>query len=137
MLIINPLDRIVRPKMGFSLVEHHAVYLGLTVANEQVYIENSDEFGVRTLSLRELFPDGLRNFKIKRYNGDRKQIPEKVNSALQYVGEPYNLLNNNCEHLANRIQKGKSESHQVIKWLFIVVLTILGIYTLIKLSKQK
>lgn len=79
---------------------------------------------VLTTDLNTFLKDG--NLEVREYTEDElkeKRKPEEIiNYAKEHLGETgYNLVNNNCEHFANRCVFGKSTSEQVsnvIKFLF-------------------
>jgi len=71
---------------------------------------------INTISLKDFLNGG--KLEVRDYTDEElknKRTPnEIINYAKDHLGEMgYNLINNNCEHFANRATFGKSESSQV------------------------
>ncbi len=110
---LQPADRLVIPKSGLNLVQHHAIYLGKDNYGNRIYIENAIGKGVQQVSEAYLFRAGYELTRVERFQGDWQQRNTAVQFAMQLIGKPYNLLNFNCEHYANTVQHRKSYSNQV------------------------
>jgi hypothetical protein len=52
---LQPADRLLIPKSGLRLVQHHAIYLGKDNNENRVYIENAIGRGVQIVSEAYLF----------------------------------------------------------------------------------
>ena len=103
-------DRLIRSKGGiFS--KHHGIYVGIH-NNVPMVAENQANIGVHYVSLSQ-FLNGEELVRIERFKGSefaRNQIITRINSLL---GTQYDLIKFNCEHFAELIQNGKSQSSQV------------------------
>lgn len=71
---------------------------------------------INTISLEEFLKGG--ELEVRDYTEEelkeRKKPEEIIEYAKNHLGEMgYDLINNNCEHFANRATFGKSESSQV------------------------
>ena len=71
---------------------------------------------INTISLEEFLKGG--ELEVRDYTEEelkeRKKPEEIIEYARNHLGEMgYDLINNNCEHFANRATFGKSESSQV------------------------
>ena len=123
---LNPADVVVaKKKKGLGRVlNHYIVYVG-----DGVFIGNLKQ-GVKLLTYSELL-ELLSDYEPVRaipFNGSDYQRVQVVNRANARIGDRYSLLNFNCEHFANWVQKGKESSSQVIVGLFAFALIIFGLY---------
>lgn len=125
---LQPADRLVIPKSGLKLVQHHVIYLGKDNNGNRVYIENAIGKGVQIVSEAHLFRDGYELTRVERFTGNQQQRNAAVKFAMQLQGKQYDLLNFNCEHYANTVQHRKTHSNQVgngiVIGLFVLVLGI-------------
>jgi uncharacterized protein YycO len=121
---LQPADRLVIPKSGLNLVQHHAIYLGKDNYGNRIYIENAIGKGVQQVSEAYLFRSGYELTRVERFQGDWQQRNAAVQFAMQLIGKPYNLLNFNCEHYANTVQHRKSYSTQVNVGIGLGLLTL-------------
>lgn len=110
---LQPADRLVIPKSGLNLVQHHAIYLGKDNNGNRMYIENAIGRGVQVVNETYLLRDGYEITRIERFTGNQHQRNAAVQFAIQLQGKQYDLLNFNCEHYANTVQHRKSYSKQV------------------------
>lgn len=110
---LQPADRLVIPKSGLNLVQHHVIYLGKDSNGNRIYIENAIGRGVQIVSEAYLFRGGYTLTRVERFTGNQQQRNSAVQFAMQLIGKPYNLLHFNCEHYANTVQHSKSYSNQV------------------------
>ena len=110
---LQPADRLVIPKSGLNMVQHHAIYLGKDNNGNRIYIENAVGRGVQVVNEAYLFRDGYEITRVERFTGNQYQRNSAIQLAMQLIGKPYNLLNFNCEHYANTVQHRKSYSNQV------------------------
>lgn len=104
-------DRLVRHKGVFS--KHHGIYIGIHNGVALV-AENQLGEGVQYISLSEFLLNEPSNLcRVERFKGTeyaRQNIIPRINSL---IGTQYDLINFNCEHFSELIQKGKAESKQV------------------------
>lgn len=110
---LRPCDRLVLPKNGLDMVQHHAIYIGNDNEGNRLYIENSVGRGVQVVSESYLFRDGFQLTRVEPFNGNLLQRNEAVKRAMQLLGKAYDLVNFNCEHYANAVQYSKSYSKQI------------------------
>lgn len=123
-------DRVVIPKSLFDLIQHHVIYLGY-VNGESWFIENKDGIGVRLITAGDFFTGVEKITRIERFIPTLKYTREDLfHRALNLIGEPYHVWNDNCETLANYLQHGKKHSGQIdfVKNLLVVV----GLFMLIR-----
>jgi hypothetical protein len=122
---LQPADRLVIPKSGLRLVQHHAIYLGKDNNGNRVYIENAIGKGVQIVSEAYLFRGGYELTRVERFTGNQQQRNAAVQFAIQLQGKQYDLFNFNCEHYANTVQHRKTHSNQVGNGL------VLGLFALV------
>lgn len=135
---LKPGDRIVAPKSLAGLVQHHAVYLGSNYAGQNLIGENVYGKHVRVLTAEQFFLANPKVTRIERFSGTNYDRQVAVKRALKLLGQPYDLINFNCEHFANFVQHGKSESNQS-KWgIFFGLIALFWIVgLLLKNSRSK
>ena len=130
---LYPADVIVAKKRNGlgRILNHYVVYVG-----NETFIGNLQD-GVKVLSESEL-SDLLVDYepvRIKPFEDTDFQRNQAINRAYQRLGQKYSLLNFNCEHFANWVQKGKENSVQVSILLSVLVLGLT--YKLIKVNNGK
>ncbi|PQJ78341.1 lecithin retinol acyltransferase family protein [Polaribacter porphyrae] len=130
---LYPADVIVAKKRNGlgRILNHYVVYVG-----NETFIGNLQD-GVKVLSESEL-SDLLVDYepvRIKPFESTGFQRNQAINRAYHRLGQKYSLLNFNCEHFANWVQKGKENSVQVTILLSVLVLGLT--YKLIKVNNGK
>ncbi len=131
-----PADRIVVPKSGLRIIQHHAIYLGQNHQGQHLIAENKIGFGVRLVTANDFFKDVIEVTRIERFNGNNYQRRILVQKALDKMGQPYHLIDYNCQHFANEIQYNLKKSDQVeglfegLKFAAVTALVI-GLFNLI------
>ncbi|GGD11344.1 lecithin retinol acyltransferase family protein [Hyunsoonleella pacifica] len=127
---LQPADVIVAKKRtGLGrILNHYIVYAGgySFLGNLQDGVKPISHYELNTL-LQEYEP-----VKIRRFSGTEFQRRLALRRAYSRLGEKYSLLNFNCEHFANWVQKGKENSTQVA-----VALTVLAISVIFKLINNE
>jgi uncharacterized protein YycO len=127
---LKPADRIVVPKSGLRVIQHHAIYLGQNKKGEHLIAENKIGYGVRVVNADIFFKDAIEITRIERFSGNNFQRKIAIKKALTKLGLPYDLINYNCHHFANEIQNGWPQSEQVINafavGIMILFLTLLN-----------
>ena len=108
-----PADRIVVPKSGLRIVQHHALYLGKNHRGIDLIAENKIGHGVRLVTADDFFKDVVEVTRIEKFNGSNYQRKLAVQKALAKLGQPYDMINYNCQHFANEIQHNQIKSDQV------------------------
>src|SRR5579864_2499912 len=99
-----PADRIVVPKSGLRIIQHHAVYLGQNHLGVDLIADNKIGFGVRLVTAADFFKDVIEVTRIEKFRGNNYERKLAVQKALDKMGQPYHLINYNCQHFANEIQ---------------------------------
>lgn len=112
-LNLKPADRIVVPKSDLRIVQHHAIYLGQNHQGQDLIAENVVGVGVRLITVEEFFNGVIEIAQIERFRGGNYERKLAVQKALNKLGQPYHLINYNCQHFANDVQFNKVESKQV------------------------
>jgi uncharacterized protein YycO len=130
---LYPADVIVAKKRNGlgRILNHYVVYVG-----NETFIGNLQD-GVKVLSESEL-SDLLVDYepvRIKPFEGTDFQRNQAISRAYHKLGQKYSLLNFNCEHFANWVQKGKENSVQVTILFLILMFGIT--YKLIKVNNGK
>jgi hypothetical protein len=130
---LYPADVIVAKKRNGlgRILNHYVVYVG-----NETFIGNLQN-GVKVLSESEL-SDLLVDYepvRIKPFEGTDFQRNQAISRAYHKLGQKYSLLNFNCEHFANWVQKGKENSVQVTILFLILMFGIT--YKLIKVNNGK
>lgn len=130
---LYPADVIVAKKRNGlgRILNHYVVYVG-----NETFIGNLQD-GVKVLSESEL-SDLLVDYepvRIKPFEGTNFQRNQAISRAYHKLGQKYSLLNFNCEHFANWVQKGKENSVQVTILFLILMFGIT--YKLIKVNNGK
>jgi hypothetical protein len=130
---LYPADVIVAKKRNGlgRILNHYVVYVG-----NETFIGNLQD-GVKVLSETEL-SDLLVDYepvRIKPFEGTDFQRNQAINRAYHKLGQKYSLLNFNCEHFANWVQKGEENSVQVTILFLILMFGIT--YKLIKVNNGK
>ena len=130
---LYPADVIVAKKRNGlgRILNHYVVYVG-----NETFIGNLQN-GVKVLSESEL-SDLLVDYepiRIKPFEGTSFQRNQAISRAYHKLGQKYSLLNFNCEHFANWVQKGRENSVQVTILFLILIFGIT--YKLIKVNNGK
>lgn len=110
---LKPGDRLVVPKSSLRIVQHHAIYLGYGPDGIHWMIENKIGFGVRLIRASSFLNGNPSITRIVRFQGDGYDRKVAVQRALREIGKPYDLINYNCEHFANKVQFNRPTSGQV------------------------
>ncbi|WEK34681.1 MAG: lecithin retinol acyltransferase family protein [Candidatus Pseudobacter hemicellulosilyticus] len=114
---LQPADRIVHALFDTGLSKHHAIFLGEDKWGQEWIAENNFHEGVRLTKAETFFRSQRKIQRIERFAGSHIERKNAVQRAMQLAGKPYSLLTYNCEHYANEVQYGKSESKQVQTFL--------------------
>lgn len=112
---MRPADRVIVPKSGLRLVQHHALYLGKDQFGQDIMAENKIGLGVRLVTADLFFQDVIEITEVKKFYGSDAVRKVVVLKSLQMVGQPYDLILYNCQHFANEMQDGIIHSPQVNK----------------------
>jgi len=122
---LKPADRIVTPKSSLRWVQHHVVYLGQNHNGVDLIAENKQGHGVRVITANQFFNEINEVTRIERFRGSSYERRVAVERALREVGQPYSLINFNCESYANLVQHNKAKSRQAGTGLFLGFLGLL------------
>ncbi len=104
-------DRIVVPKSGLNMVQHHALFFG-NVNGEAMVAENKEGKCVLLTPLDVFLADAGRITRIEPFTGTYQQqafVMDRVNARL---GRRYDRWNYNCEQFVNDVLHGRVESRQ-------------------------
>ncbi|HTF02636.1 MAG TPA: lecithin retinol acyltransferase family protein [Bacteroidia bacterium] len=127
---LKPADRVVVPKSGFQIVQHHALYLGYDEYGQHWIAENKIGIGVTVTRAKDFFRVNPNVTRVEPFSGSGDERKAAVQRALRLHGRPYNLINYNCEHFVNHALKGNAHSAQVANGLglmaFFLVLGMLS-----------
>ncbi len=123
-------DRVVIPKSGVRIIQHHGIYLGFSNSYHW-FIENKDGIGVRVVKAEVFFSDVYEITRIVRFTPKSGYSRHDLyRYAMTKKGKPYHLVNYNCEHLANELQyrvvRSKQADTGVGFALFGLALLLLG-----------
>ena len=114
---LKPADRIIIPKSGIKLVQHHAIYIGPNHQGIDMIAENKAGIGVQIITANEFFKGVTEITDIIRFKGDYFQRQSAIQRALRLKGKSYHLVNFNCESYANYVQPNHSTSSQATNGL--------------------
>lgn len=112
-LNLKPGDRVVIPKSGVELIQHHALYLGYDSNGNHFMCENVIGEGVKLTRVCVFFNGTKRITRIEKFKGENNERKKVVQVALAKLGQPYNLINYNCESFVNEVLLRKPHSKQV------------------------
>lgn len=132
---LQPGDRIVVPKSQWQLVQHHALYLGYDDFGNHYMCENVIGVGVKLTRLEYFFNGVSTVTRIEKYTGNNYDRKRVVQNALSKLGQPYNLINYNCESFVNDALLNKAQSKQVDNGVALGVLAGLAILVAIVSAK--
>ncbi len=110
---LKPGDKIVVPKSSLKLVQHHVIYLGQNYSGQDLIAENAVGMCVRIITGDQFFTENNKITRIERFFGSNSERRTAIERALKKLGQPYDLINFNCEHFANYVQSGEIKSEQV------------------------
>jgi len=123
---LKPGDKVEVPKSNFNLVQHHAAVLGQDFQGQDLMVENVAGSFVRVITADEFFLANPKITRITPFKGSNLERRIAIQRALEKVGSPYDLINFNCEHFANYVQKGKATSDQVGWGLLILGIIVIA-----------
>ena len=110
---LNPGSRIVTPRSGLRLIQHHAIYWGKDLNGVHWILENQDYVGIRFIALDNYLKGIFEIKRIERFQGNNYERTVALKRGEKLLGRKYDLFNFNCEHFANYLQHGKAFSTQV------------------------
>lgn len=110
---LKPGDELIVPKSGFDIIQHHALYIGYDHDGCDLVIHNDINKGVSLITVDAFFAAVLKVNKIIPFRGTNTERKALVQRALIRIGQPYDLINYNCEHFITEIKSGKARSRQV------------------------
>lgn len=112
-LDLQPGDRVVVPKSNLKIVQHHALYLGYDDFGNHYMCENVIGVGVRLVKVEDFFNGVSKITRIEKYTGNNYDRKIVIQKALSKLGQPYSLINYNCESFVNDVLLRKPHSNQV------------------------
>lgn len=131
-------NRIVVPKSGWNMVQHHALFFG-NVNGEAMVAENKEGHGVILTRLDQFLAEAGRITRVEPFLGTYQQqafIMDRVNARF---GRRYDEWNYNCEQFVNDVLHGRVESRQAdIGKVILGVVTVAAIgYGIAKLMGRR
>lgn len=132
---LKPADRIVVPKSGLKIVQHHALYLGYDEYGRHWIAENKFGIGVTVTRVNDFFRENPHLTRKEAFSGSGAERKAAVQKALRLHGQPYNLINYNCEHFVNHVVHDKISSGQVAVGALAGVALVVGIFALLGRGK--
>jgi hypothetical protein len=78
------------------------------------------------MSAEQFFTENPTITRIVRFEGDNFQRKHAIQRALEKLGQPYDLINFNCEHFATYVQTGIPTSNQV-RWGLFAAATLIAL----------
>ncbi len=131
-LKLQPGDRVVIPKSQWQIIQHHALYLGYDDFGNHYMCENVFGDGVKLTRVEIFFRDVTNVTRIEKFVGTNFERKVVVQNALTKLGQPYSLINYNCESFVNDVLFKNSHSKQVVN-----IAGILGFAILISIIANK
>lgn len=104
-------DRIVVPKSGWNVVQHHALLFGM-VNGEAMVAENKEGRGVILTPLDVFLADAGSITRIEPFSGTYQQQAFVMDRVKARLRRRYDKWNYNCEHFVNEVLHFKAESRQ-------------------------
>lgn len=104
-------DRIVVPKSGLNIIQHHAVFFG-NVNGEAMVAENKEYRGVILTPLDLFLQDAGRVTRIEPFAGTYQQQAIVIDRVRARLRRPYDKWRYNCEHFVNDVLRFRVESRQ-------------------------
>lgn len=135
---LKPGDRIVTPKSALKWVQHHVIYLGQNYDGVDLIIENKIGHGVRIITADQFFTECPIVTRIEPFSGTGWERQAAIKRALDNVGQPYSLINFNCESFAELVQHNKIKSNQANTGLIIAgVALLIGIAAAVNSNNKR
>ncbi|MBS1520690.1 MAG: hypothetical protein JST50_06830 [Bacteroidetes bacterium] len=110
---LTPGDRLIHPIAGYFGAKHHGIFLSEDRFGNELVSENHKQKGVQVVTADSYIAEYGQIERIVPFNGTEAERYNAIKRALSDAGKPYDLIANNCEHHANHVQNGVSESKQV------------------------
>lgn len=129
----------INKDLGLDGPKHHAVILGRSMFDGEVYIAELMSTGPQISTCRDFekryAPNGP--IRLEPNNGalENLQVAQRALAELRQEGKAYDLVLNNCESFVNRAMHGHSNSSQVFNTALGIVI-IVGLIYVLKNSKQ-
>lgn len=124
--------------LGMDGPKHHAVILGRSVFDGEVYIAELMDTGHQISTYRDFHKRYAANGPLMLQPNDGAHenvaVAQRAVAELRQKGKAYDLVLNNCESFVNRAMHGHSTSSQVINTALGVV-ALIGLYYMIKKAK--
>ena len=129
----------ITKELGHNGPKHHAVIIGQSLLDQEVYIAESMHHGYQISTYTDFSNRYSNNGElvIKPNDGefDNIIVAKRALKELMKGGHKvYNLITNNCECFVNRATHNKSESKQIINTL-IGIVAFVGLVYVVKKSK--
>jgi hypothetical protein len=124
--------------LGHDGPKHHAVVLGRSALDGQVYVAELMNTGYQICTYEQFHGRYSQNGDIRIQPNDNPssgvRAAQRALSELRQGGQPYDLLVNNCESFVNRAIQGSSVSSQVVNTA-LGLAVLVGLFYVLKNSK--
>ena len=131
-------DRIVVPKSGWNMVQHHALFFGLA-NGEAIVAESKEGRGVILTRLDVFLADAGRITRIEPFVGPYQQQAFIMDRVKARLGRRYDKWQYNCEQFVNDVLQGRVESRQadIGKGVLGAVVVAVATYGIVKLVSRR
>ena len=137
-------SRIVGTILDFGLAEikHHGIIIGKNIEDNEIYVAESMHYGYQIATIKDFESRYIKNGEVKilELESDKSAFDiaqDALNEIFSTTKKKYHLIFNNCESFANKHIHGHSVSGQVVTAIGTLVLIGIGIWALVKKSKNK
>lgn len=128
----------ITKELGMDGPKHHAVVLGQSIFDGEVYIVELMGDGCKIATYKDFHNRYAANGQIRLEANDGPnsniQVAQRAIKELKQGGPVYDLIVNNCESFVNRAMHGKSSSSQIINTA-LGLAVLVGFYYVLKNSK--
>ncbi|MDN2713704.1 lecithin retinol acyltransferase family protein [Janthinobacterium sp. SUN120] len=128
----------ITKELGMDGPKHHAVVLGRSTFDGEVYIAELMDSGYQVTTYMHFHnryaPNGTIRLEPNNGPNNNVQVAQRAIAELRQAESTYDLVVNNCESFVNRAMHGKSSSSQVAHTALGVV-ALVGLFYVLKNSK--
>jgi Lecithin retinol acyltransferase len=128
----------ITKELGHDGPKHHAVVLGRSLFDREVYVAELMTAGYQVTTYRDFDRRYSANGQVIVQANDgplsNLQVAQRAIAELKQSGTKYDLVVNNCECFVNRAMHGHSASTQVVNTA-IGIITLVGLVWVLKNSR--
>lgn len=121
-------------ELGHGGPKHHALVLGRSLFDGQIYVAELMQTGYQVCTYQEFLKRYAQfgEIRIQPNDGPHQnlQVAQRALAELRSGGQQYDLVTNNCESFVNRAMHGSSTSSQIINTALGLVVLAGFIYVL-------